>query len=55
MPVKSLYASLATCPLIVGIGMVIIGRMQQRISQNSSPHGAEEPVKPLSAEAGIPN
>jgi AAHS family 4-hydroxybenzoate transporter-like MFS transporter len=55
MPVKSLYAFLATCPLIVGTGMVIIGRIQQRILQNRSPQGEEEPVKSLSAEAGIPN
>jgi MFS transporter, AAHS family, 4-hydroxybenzoate transporter len=53
MPVKSMYVFLATCPLVVGIGIFIVGRIQQRISRNSSVPGWNEPVKPVVAQAGI--
>jgi AAHS family 4-hydroxybenzoate transporter-like MFS transporter len=53
LPVKSMYAFLATCPLVVGIGIFIVGRIQQRMSRNSSSQGWEQPVKPVAAQAGI--
>jgi hypothetical protein len=53
MPVKIMYAFLATCPVVVGIGMFLLGRIQQRISRNRSPRRWDQPVKPVAAQAGI--
>lgn len=53
MPVKIMYAFLATCPVVVGIGMFIVGRIQRRISPSSSRAGWNQPVKPVAAQAGI--
>lgn len=53
VPVKSVYALLATCPLVVGIGMFIVGRIQQRIPHDSSLQGWVEPGKPVAVQAGI--
>jgi len=51
--VKSVYAFLATCPLVVGIGIFIVGRIQQRIPPDSSLQGWVEPGKPVVVQAGI--
>jgi hypothetical protein len=53
MPVKITYAFLATCPVVVGIGMFIVGRIQRRISPSGSLPGWNQPVKPVAAQAGI--
>jgi AAHS family 4-hydroxybenzoate transporter-like MFS transporter len=53
MPVKMMYAFLATCPMVVGIGIFIVGRIQQEIPHNGSLQGWVEPVKPVAAQAGL--
>jgi MFS transporter, AAHS family, 4-hydroxybenzoate transporter len=53
VPVKSVYALLATCPLVVGIGIFIVGRIQQRIPHDSSLQGWVEPRKPIAVQAGM--
>ena len=50
MPVKVMYAFLAACPLVVCIGIFIIGRIQQRTLQQNSAHVWAEPVQPLAAQ-----
>ena len=52
MPVKVMYAFLASCPLVVGIGIFIIGRIQQRTSHESFAQGWTDPAKPLAAQTG---
>ena len=47
MPVKLMYAFLAVCPLVVGMGMFIIGKIQQRSSHESFAEGWTDPAKPL--------
>jgi AAHS family 4-hydroxybenzoate transporter-like MFS transporter len=49
MPVKVMYAFLAACPLVVGIGIFIIGRIQQRTLHENFARGWVEPAKPLAA------
>jgi AAHS family 4-hydroxybenzoate transporter-like MFS transporter len=53
MPVKMMYAILATCPVVVGIGIFIVGKIQRRIPHGRSLQGWVEPVKPAAAQAGI--
>ena len=50
MPVKVMYAFLAACPLVVCIGIFIIGRIQQRTLQQNSVHVWAEPVQPRAAQ-----
>jgi AAHS family 4-hydroxybenzoate transporter-like MFS transporter len=50
MPVKVMYAFLAVCPLVVGIGIFIVGRIQQRTLQQNLSQGWAEPVKPLATQ-----
>jgi MFS transporter, AAHS family, 4-hydroxybenzoate transporter len=52
MPVKVMYAFLAACPLVVGIGIFIIGRIQQRTLHENFAQGWVEPAKPLAAQTG---
>jgi AAHS family 4-hydroxybenzoate transporter-like MFS transporter len=52
MPVKVMYAFLAACPLVVGIGIFIIGRIQQRTLPENFAQGWVEPAKPLAAQTG---
>jgi AAHS family 4-hydroxybenzoate transporter-like MFS transporter len=52
MPVKVMYAFLAACPLVVGIGIFIIGRIQQRTLHENFAQGWVEPAKPLAAQSG---
>jgi AAHS family 4-hydroxybenzoate transporter-like MFS transporter len=52
MPVKVMYAFLAACPLVVGIGIFIIGRIQQRTSHENFAQGWTDPAKPLAAQTG---
>lgn len=51
MPVKVMYAFLAACPLVVGIGIFIIGRIQQRTLHENFAQGWVEPAKPLAAQS----
>jgi AAHS family 4-hydroxybenzoate transporter-like MFS transporter len=50
MPVKAMYAFLAACPLVVGIGIFIIGRIQQRTLHENFAQGWADPAKPLAAQ-----
>ena len=52
MPVKVMYAFLAACPLVVGIGIFIIGRIQQRTLHENFAQGWADPAKPLAAQTG---
>jgi MFS transporter, AAHS family, 4-hydroxybenzoate transporter len=52
MPVKVMYAFLAGCPLVVGIGIFIIGRIQQRTLHENFAQGWVEPAKPIAAQTG---
>jgi len=52
MPVKVMYAFLAGCPLVVGIGTFIIGRIQQRTLHENFAQGWVEPAKPIAAQTG---
>jgi AAHS family 4-hydroxybenzoate transporter-like MFS transporter len=53
MPVKVMYAFLAGCPLVVGIGIFIIGRIQQRTLHENFAQGWAEPAKPIAAQTGV--
>jgi AAHS family 4-hydroxybenzoate transporter-like MFS transporter len=53
MPVKLMFAFLAICPLVVGIGIFIVGRIQHRMAQDQNPERWAEPVNPLAAETGM--
>ena len=52
MPVKVLYAFLAACPFVVGIGIFIIGKIQQRTLHENFAQGWADPAKPLAAQTG---
>jgi AAHS family 4-hydroxybenzoate transporter-like MFS transporter len=52
MPLKVMYAFLAACPLVVGIGIFIIGIIQQRTLHENFAQGWVEPAKPLAAQSG---
>ncbi len=50
MPVKVMYAFLAACPLVVGTGIFIIGRIQQRTWHENFAQAWAEPAKPLAVQ-----
>jgi AAHS family 4-hydroxybenzoate transporter-like MFS transporter len=50
MPVKVMYVFLAACPLVVGIGIFVIGRIQQRTLHENFARGWADPAKPLAAQ-----
>ena len=52
LPVKDTYIFLATCPLIVGITIFIVGRIQNRISRDHDTQRLPGPVTPLTSEVG---
>src|SRR3984957_3752009 len=52
MPVKVMYAILAGCPFVVGVGMFFIGRIQKRSLRENLAQGWVEPAKPLAAQTG---
>ena len=52
MPIKVMYAFLAVCPFIVGIGLFIIGRIQHQTLQQNLAQDWAGPVKPLMAQVG---
>jgi MFS transporter, AAHS family, 4-hydroxybenzoate transporter len=53
LPVKNMYAFLAVCPLAVGIGIFIVGKIQQRGLHKNFSRRLAEPPKPLAAQAGL--
>jgi len=52
MPVKVMYAFLAACPLVVGIGIFVIGRIQQRTVHENFAQVWIEPAKPHAVQTG---
>ena len=52
MPVKIMYAFLAACPLVVGIGIFVIGRIQQRTVHENFAQVWIEPAKPHAVQTG---
>ena len=52
MPVKVMYAILAGCPFVVGVGMFFIGRIQKRTLRENLAQGWVEPAKQLAAQTG---
>src|SRR6202162_4352275 len=50
MPVKVMSAYLAACPLVVGIGIFIIGRIQRRTLHENFAQGWADPAKSLAAQ-----
>jgi hypothetical protein len=55
VPVKFLFAFLAICPLVVGVGIFSLGIIQRRSLRRGEERPWAEPAAELTAETTLPD
>ena len=55
LPVRILFALLAVCPFVVGVGVFILGLIQRRLLRRDAAQGWAEPVTSLATEINLPD
>jgi AAHS family 4-hydroxybenzoate transporter-like MFS transporter len=55
LPVKASFALMALCPMVVGVSMFIVGRLQHRMAPNQPRHGWAKPVVALAVDGRVPD
>jgi AAHS family 4-hydroxybenzoate transporter-like MFS transporter len=55
LPVRILFALLAVCPFVVGVGVFMLGLIQRRLLRRDAAQGWAEPVTSLATEINLPD
>jgi len=55
LPVRTLFALMAVCPSVVGVGVFLLGLIQRRLLRRDAAQGWAEPATSLATETNLPD